>query len=314
MKLATMDIGSGTVRVMLGHQENGGRFERGSVHRTITRLADDFADGHIAASSMDRTVAAAKLLAQEARAFGAVEIRVSCTGVARRADNAAEFLSHLRDQAGLSPVLITGELEAAISSLGAATELGFLDRSFLLLDVGGFSTELAHVELGKVIGSISVDIGSVMLAQQYLESDPPTRTELNRCGGAVRTQLEKLRVLGDLSSVETLVGTAGSITNLAAMSLKMERYEPGRLNRVSLERAKIQDLIDLLVSMPAADRLALPGLEKGREDTLPAGGIIAREVLDFLSRPKLVVTEGGVLEGLAVWEAWPPGEGCLLTA
>ncbi|MDP8222310.1 MAG: ethanolamine ammonia-lyase reactivating factor EutA [Candidatus Lernaella stagnicola] len=307
-----MDIGSGTVRVMLCEQRNGS-FDRLVVKRTITRLADGFAAGRLAETSMDRTVQAAKEMAKEARAFGAVEIRVSCSGVMRRAENAKEFLMRLRDEAGLDPVLIAGDLEAAISSLGATLELGFADQPFVLLDIGGFSTELAAIVAGKAETSVSVDVGSVSMRADYLHEDPPTDKQLAACAERVGQELRAAVRIEDLGDHGPLVGTAGSITNLAAMSLKMERYEPGRLNRAVLTVENVQELLSLLISMPAAGRLSLPGLEKGREDTIVAGAIIALEVMKLLQVERMLVTEGGVLEGLAVYAQWPPDEGGLLT-
>lgn len=312
MKTASMDIGSGTVRVLLGHRENGG-CRRETVHRVITRLAEGFADELLSAASMARTVDAARRLAREARTFGAVEIRVSCTGVARRALNARDFLTALRDDAGLSPVLIEGELEAGLSSLGAALELAFTETPFLLLDIGGFSTEIGKIVDGCAHQATSIDVGSLALAQDFFHDDPPTRPQLLACERRVKDALVAKASADLLIGHGVLVGTAGSITNLAAMSLKMERYERGRLNRVRLSREKVQELLDLMVSMPAAARLALPGLEKGREDTIPAGAIICREVMDFLKADSLIVTEGGVLEGVAAWPEWPPERGALLT-
>jgi len=313
MKLATMDIGSGTVRLLSAEVE-GGQFHRLGVKRRITRLADGFAGKRITPESMRRTVEAAHDFAREARSFGAVEIRAACTGVTRRAANAGDFLAALREQAGLTPCVITGELEADISAHGAALELGFTDRPFMLLDIGGFSTEVALVREGRIAAAVSLELGAVMLAQQHLGDDPPTPAQLAACEAQVRmTMRKKLKKMSEAAAGASLVGTAGTVTNLLAMDLKMERYEPERINRGVLAAGAVMRLLALMVSMPTAERLAIPGLEKGREDLLPAGAIICREAMDFLGVQRMLVTEGGVLEGLALLPVWPPPAGVLLT-
>jgi len=312
MKLATMDIGSGTVRVLMCHAEKG-RYRREAVKRRITRLAEWFADGTIHPVAMDRTVAAARELAREARAFGAVEIRVACTGVARRAKNIDEYLARLTDEAGLDPVVIAGAFEAELSARGAGIESGLEDSPFILMDIGGFSTEVAQVRDRRLTGAVSMEIGAVMLTGKHFHNDPPTDQQLGACAQDVRAQLSALASLGDLSSFGPMVGTAGTITTLAAIDLKMERYEPERVNRHLLTEKRIDELLALFVSMTAADRLSLPGLEKGREDLMPAGTIICREIMAQAKIDRLLVTEGGLLEGIAVYPTWPPPEGRWLT-
>jgi exopolyphosphatase/guanosine-5'-triphosphate,3'-diphosphate pyrophosphatase len=312
MKIATMDIGSGTVRVLMCRLEKG-RYCTDQIKRRITRLADDFAGGRLHPVSLARTAAAARDLAREARSYGAVEIRAACTGVTRRATNAGEFLQALADDAGLDPVVIAGEFEAQLSAQGASSEAGLGDKPFVLIDIGGFSTEFAKIRGRDFAGAVSVEVGSVSLTDRHMKSDPPTPEQLAACAADVQAALGALDRLDGVASFGPPVGTAGTITTLAAIHLKMERYDPARLSGVVLTAPRIEELLALLVSMPAADRLSLPGLEKGREDLMPAGAIICREALQRLGAERLLVTEGGLLQGLALCPEWPPTEGRWLT-
>lgn len=312
MKLATMDIGSGTVRVLLCRLTDG-KFHREGVKRRITRLADNFAGGLIQEAPLARTLEAAIEFAREARAFGAGEIRVACTGVTRRASNAPDFLRELGEKAGLNPLVIAGELEAKISAMGAAVEKGFSEQPFYLLDIGGFSTEIARIRGGVPEAVVSLEIGAVALADRHFKNDPPTEAELAACLAEVKGIMPQAAHLRAAEPVGPLVGTAGTITNLAAIDMRMERYDPARINQAFLTARRVGDLLNLLVSMPAANRLSLPGLEKGREDVIPAGAVICREVMEYLGIARLLVTEGGLLEGLAVQPEWPPKDGVLLT-
>jgi exopolyphosphatase/guanosine-5'-triphosphate,3'-diphosphate pyrophosphatase len=308
MKIATMDIGSGTVRVFMCRLEKDG-YRVDGITRRITRLADGFAEGLIHPTALARTVAAARDLAREARAYGAVEIRAACTGVTRRAKNADAFLAALANDAGIDPVVIAGEFEAQLSARGAAAEVGLGDKPFVLIDIGGFSTEFAKIRGGDFAGAVSVEVGSVSLTNRHMKNDPPTPAQLEACAEDVRRNLAMLDNLAGVESFGPPVGTAGTITTLAAVHLKMERYEPERINRSVLTAQEIDELLALFVSMPAVERLSLPGLEKGREDLMPAGTIICREGLRRLGADRILVTEGGLLQGLALHAKWPPTEG-----
>jgi exopolyphosphatase/guanosine-5'-triphosphate,3'-diphosphate pyrophosphatase len=308
MKLATMDIGSGTVRALMCESAQP-TLRDCVVRRRITRLADGFADGLIQPAALDRTVDAARDLAREARAFGVVEIRAACTGVVRRASNADVFLQALVDRAGLTPVLIDGEFEAQLSARGAASQVGLGDEPFVLLDIGGFSTELAMIQGGRFAGAVSVELGAVALTNKHFRDDPPTSAQLGACAAEARERAREYDRLPELKVFGPLVGTAGTITTLAAVDQKMERYDPSRINRHAMSVGRVRELLNLFVSMPAADRLALPGVEKGREDLMPAGTIICLEVMAHLGSYGLTVTEGGLLQGLALHDEWPPREG-----
>jgi exopolyphosphatase/guanosine-5'-triphosphate,3'-diphosphate pyrophosphatase len=304
MKIATMDIGSNTVRLLLGDLAKGA-LRRDSVHRQITRLAGGFHDGAYAPASFERTVRAAREFANQARAFGAVEIRAVCTGVTRKAKDPRLFLQALLDEAGLSAIMIDGNLEAHVSALGAVHEIGVSDKPILLMDIGGFSTEFALIRRTDLQAAISLELGSVAFTEQYLLDDPPPAGQLVACTDAIRAVLRDSKTLAGFGARPNLVGTAGTVTTLAAMDLKMERYEPYRLNRYILLAEAIERLLDRMLQRTAVERLSMPGLEKGREDVIVAGALISLSVLKHFELAQMMVTEGGVLEGLAHWPEWP---------
>jgi exopolyphosphatase/guanosine-5'-triphosphate,3'-diphosphate pyrophosphatase len=304
MKIATMDIGSNTVRLLLG-DITGGQLRRDTVQRQITRLAGGFQHGRYHPTSFVRTVQAVREFANRARAFGAVEIRAVCTGITRKADDPRVFLKALLEEAGLSVVMIEGKVEARLSALGAVNELGIKDQPITLMDVGGFSTEFAHVRGAELLDAISLELGGVSFTEKYLLTDPPASEQVDACAEAIGRVLRDNTDLARFGGPPTLVGTAGTVTTLAAMDLKMERYEPYRLNRHLLSREAIGSLLERMLPRTAIERLSMPGLEKGREDVIVAGALICLAVLKFFQREEMLVTEGGVLEGLAYWATWP---------
>ena len=305
MKIATFDIGSATIRLLLGEVAEQ-KLKREAVKRQITRLGDGFSNGHLHPISLTRTLEAAHEFAREARSYGAAEIRAVCTGVARQMADPAALTRALSIEAKLDAYIIEGALEARISALGAANEVDLKQTPFLLMDIGGFSTEFILVEGSTFSRAISLDLGTVRLTEKHMRHDPPLPEEMEACAVEARQVLTQSELLQRSEAHSGLVGTAGTVTTLAAMDLKMERYEPYRLNRHVLRTDTIRDLLHRLLSMPALDRLTIPGLEKGREDLMPAGAVICLEVLAQLGLDRMTVTEGGVLEGLALWPEWPP--------
>ncbi|MCZ7585933.1 MAG: hypothetical protein M5R36_22845 [Deltaproteobacteria bacterium] len=179
---ASIDIGSNTVRALVALQENGAT-KRVGVLRRITRLSGQF-NGSLSDTSVARTLEAVKECVQFARTHGAVEIRAACTGVVRRAANGSRFLDLLAREAGCRARLLTGDEEAALSALGTKRHLGDRCGEFLLVDVGGFSTEFVRVGSDDP-RCASYDIGVVGLTESALRHDPPTSSEM----GAVRDRV-----------------------------------------------------------------------------------------------------------------------------
>jgi exopolyphosphatase / guanosine-5'-triphosphate,3'-diphosphate pyrophosphatase len=301
MKSAAMDIGSNTVRVLLA-EGLGQSLKRIQVRRKITRLSGGF-DGRLNADSIERTVSAARELAGIARDSGVREIRTACTGVVRKALNKKIFMDRLRVEAGVEPCLLSGNMEAKLAAVGACSRLGDQMAEILLVDIGGFSTELSIV--GKPLEfSQSFDIGVVSLTEKILKNDPPSKKQIDSLRRLVAAGLrgffyEKLP--------DRLVGIAGTPTTLAAIDLKLPLYDPSKVHRHEIDADRIDEIFHTLATISAQMRLeAFPGLEKGREDLLPAGIIIIQEIMKLGGYRKLVVSEGGLLDGLLLAETWPP--------
>ena len=296
-----MDIGSNTVRILIA-EGRGATLKRVSVQRKITRLSGGF-DGRLSARSMNRTLDAVREFTQNARESGITDIRAACTGVVRKASNKREFLDRLRLIDGVDSYLISSELEARLAAMGARHHLGPDTGDVLLVDIGGFSTELTVVK--EAPGrSESFDIGVVSMTESVLKSDPPTEEQIAALRGIVAG------ALGEFFRSKTpgvLVGIAGTPTTVAAVDLKLSKYDAARVHRYEIDGRRIEELFRELISLDSARRLKeFPGLEKGREDLLPAGIVIIQEIMKMGRYERLVVSEGGLLDGLLLTPDWPP--------
>jgi exopolyphosphatase / guanosine-5'-triphosphate,3'-diphosphate pyrophosphatase len=300
---ASLDIGSNTVRVLVG-KGFGQRMTRMAVRRRITRLGGQF-DGNLNPDSMSRTLEAVKDFSTFARGKGVMEIRAGCTGVVRKAENAGEFLELLRKSSGLDPVILAGEQEARLSAMGARHHLGEDFPEFLLVDIGGFSTEL--VVTGWKIGrKTSFDFGVVSLTETLLRSDPPTKTQIEKMRGAVE------KAIADFfkrNVPAVLVGISGTPTTIAAIDLGLEVFDPKKVHRHTISLERLGELLDKMLLMKSNRRLeSFKGLEKGREDLLPAGMIIFQEIMKAGRWKTFTVSTGSLLDGILLSDQWPPPE------
>jgi exopolyphosphatase/guanosine-5'-triphosphate,3'-diphosphate pyrophosphatase len=170
----------------------------------------------------------------------------------------------------------------------------------LALDIGGGSTEfiLDRSDQNPVVRSI--DIGVVRLCERLLHQDPPTDEEVRRAREWVARETKA--AVADMGNYQTatFVGTAGTITSLAAMAQKLSSYEPARIHNYQLQLSTIQVLEQTLLSRSKADRVGLPGLEKGREEVIVAGAIIIRTIMETLEMSAVLVSDLGLREGVLI--------------
>jgi exopolyphosphatase / guanosine-5'-triphosphate,3'-diphosphate pyrophosphatase len=308
-RFASVDIGSHTVRLLIAEMKQPSTVVPIRLDRRITRLAKGFPDGEtLKQESIDETLEVLQQFATIIHSCGVRSVNCGATGVVRRARNADEFLRRVESSTGILPSILSEELEAFLSAKGILRGLPKAERFVLSFDLGGSSTELLLTDtfLGESLWSTSVFIGAATITERCLRGDPPERASMVVTSEAIRTVLHPslLQVSSLLDKLEVhpralqLVGTAGTVTTLAAMFLKMNVYEPSRVNGLILTEAWLTPFIETLSLMPQTERLGLAGLEKGRGAIVLGGALIVRELMYGLRQPFLTVVDSGLLEGL----------------
>jgi exopolyphosphatase/guanosine-5'-triphosphate,3'-diphosphate pyrophosphatase len=168
----------------------------------------------------------------------------------------------------------------------------------LALDIGGGSTELILNRLGQPIVARSIDMGVVRLSERILHADPPTAEEVRQAREWVRNETEAAVADMTLPTGLTFVGTAGTITSLAAMVQQLPTYEPAKIHNYMLNLETVKGLEAQLLSRSKAQREGMPGLERGREEVIAAGAIILRIVMETLRMSECLVSDLGLREGV----------------
>jgi hypothetical protein len=298
-RLAAVDQGTNSIRLLVAEPDGRGGFEELARDMVITRLGQGVDETRtIAPEALERTASVLGRYARRARALHAERIRVAATAAVRDASNRAGFEAAVREVAGTELEVVTGEREAELSFLGATRGLQ-APRPYLALDIGGGSTELV---LGseRPTAASSIQMGSVRLTERFVRHDPPTEADLD----AMREEVERLLVEAEqivpAHEARTLVAVAGTSTTVQAIALELAFYDPERIHRTALARAEAETVLARLAAMTTPERAALPVMAPGRGDVIVAGAVILVEVMRRFGFDEALVSETDILDGLVL--------------
>lgn len=303
--VASLDLGTNTFRLLIAEALPGQGLSPLLSKRAITRLGEGYAHGKlIQPSSIERAMAVLKDFAECIARYRVEKVFAVATGVVREAENGEAFTGQVLAQTGIGIKTLTGFEEARLTLKGVLSAVTPETAHALVFDIGGGSTEFILTEdtLPRAIESIA--LGVVFLSDRHLTADPPTARELLRLRAAIQNRLSRMPLLKALPpegpSSLSLIGTAGTVTTLAAIDQKMEIYDPGAINSHRLSRETLLNIYRLLSTLTAAQRTAIPGLEKGRERVIVPGTAIVLEIMDLFHCNQIIVSDAGLLEGILV--------------
>jgi len=302
MRLAGVDIGTLTCRLLIADLSPGGQLIEIRSERRILRLGEGVDQTkQLSIAAMDRVLQCLREWKDVIDIYHVNACIAVATSAVRDAKNRDEFLERVGFEAGFEAEIITGDEEARRTLLGIRSGLPPGVTNVLALDIGGGSTEFILDRPGqKPVVVRSIDIGVVRLCERLLHHDPPTGDEVHQAREWV--ERETKAAVADMGNYQTatFVGTAGTITSLAAMAQKLPAYEPARIHNYMLKLDTIQELEQTLLSRKKADRVGLPGLEKGREEVIVAGAIIIRTIMETLGVCGCLVSDLGLREGVLI--------------
>ena len=292
--VAAVDCGTNSTRLLIGDG-------RRSVERLmrITRMGEGVdATGRLAPQAIDRVVGVLREFRSSMDRHGVTRCRVTATSAARDAANRDEFFDVAEAVLGHRPELLSGIEEGRLSFAGATTDLDPVDGPFLVLDIGGGSTEFV-VGTSEVEGTLSCDIGCVRLTEQWIEHDPPLPEELVACLSIAEGHVDDvLRVVPTAAGARTLVGLAGTVSCVAAVEIGLATYDRDRIHHFRLSREAVEDVFRTLATETRAERLENPGMEEDRADVIVGGVAILVKVMRQMGFDECLVSESDILDGL----------------
>lgn len=300
-RLAGIDIGTLTCRLLIANLPQGGLLKELRSDRRILRLGEGVDQTkRLSPAAMDRVIQCLREWKAIIESYHVDACTAVATSAVRDAANRDEFLGRVKREVGIDIEVITGDEEARRTLLGIRSGLPAGVTDMLALDIGGGSTEFILESPGQAPVVRSIDIGVVRLCERLLHHDPPTSEEVQQAREWVTRETKA--AVAEMTSYQaaTFVGTAGTITALAAMAQKLPTYEPARIHNYRLTIATVQELEQSLLGRRKADRIGLPGLEKNREEVIAAGAIIIRTVMETLGIESVLVSDLGLREGVLI--------------
>jgi len=305
-RLASLDLGTNTFLLLIAEM-TAEQITPVVDRETIVRLGKgvDVA-GNLNAAAMQRGYACLQEYAALARQQNVEKIFAVGTSALRDAANRAEFLDAALAQTGVRIEVISGEKEARLTFAGTISNKTNLPGPLAVLDIGGGSTEVVIGEAvlfstpENSLQARSADIGSVRLTERFIQNDPVQPEEVMQLRRHAETVMRATWPAASLAPVKMLIGTAGTITTLAAMAQAMGEYDAARIDGYMLTRQKLGELIMALRQRSVAQRCELPGLSAARADVILAGAIILETFLDIYKFPELLVSDRGLRFGVLV--------------
>ncbi|HLF86395.1 MAG TPA: Ppx/GppA phosphatase family protein [Nitrospiria bacterium] len=298
--IAGIDIGTNTLRLLISEIGNH-HFKEIHSERMITRLGEGLSgSGRLTNNAVARTVSTLKDFSAIIDRYMINKVVVAATSAVREAENRQYFIDLVKKETGFDIEVISGEEEARRTFLGILHGLDKGIQNIVAIDIGGGSTEFICGRGSETLSRISIDLGVVKLTERHIKSDPILPSEFTSMVSEIKEKIRNASLILGNTAGSILVGTAGSITTLAAIDRKMEAYNPLRINNCILKLAAIRLILSDLVSKSIKERRTIKGLEPGREDIIVAGAAILISIMEEMGHDSLVVSDYGLREGLII--------------
>ncbi|HEX3566598.1 MAG TPA: Ppx/GppA phosphatase family protein [Acidimicrobiales bacterium] len=296
--VAAIDCGTNSTRLLVA-DPSGHPLER---LMRITRLGEGVdATGQLSGEAIDRCLAVVREYRGVLDGLGVVSVRLVATSAVRDAANGTVFLTAAAEASGATPELLTGIEEGRLSLAGALSDLDDAEGPFLILDIGGGSTELVAGSDpdDPALDAVSLQLGCVRILERFLHHDPPTADELAAARAVVTEALDGAAAAHPrFAQANRLVGLAGTVSTIAALQHEVAEYDRDRIHHAMLTAAQAKEWFHRLAGEDTEARLHRPGMEPGRADVIVGGALMLDAVMSRFGFDQCLVSESDILDGL----------------
>jgi exopolyphosphatase/guanosine-5'-triphosphate,3'-diphosphate pyrophosphatase len=302
MRVAVVDIGSNSTRLLIADVEEGRVTDELERRSTVTRLGTGVdSDGRLRDDAMQRVYDTLDEYHTEIERHRCDRGVAVLTSAVRDSANGEEFADTVQERYGLEPHVLTGDQEAQMTFRGATSERDSDDLDpTLVFDIGGGSTEIV-IGSGTEVGfHVSTQAGVVRQTERHLHEDPPTEDEREALAADVRQIIEGAVPADQREGVKHGIAVAGTATSLAAIAQDLEPYDPDRVHGYLLDVEECDRITERLASLPLSQRREVAGLHPDRAPTIIAGVLIFREVLRLFGLRQVEISEHDILRGAAL--------------
>ncbi|CAB4964575.1 unannotated protein [freshwater metagenome] len=297
-RVAAIDCGTNSIRLLIA-DISGGKFKEVLRDMEIVRLGqgvDENKSFH--PDAINRTLAAVEKFKNQLAGKGVEKIRFCATSATRDAANRDLFIDGVRHILGVEVEVIPGEEEARLSFNGATKELLQSDAPFLVVDIGGGSTEFVYgnkeVEFAK-----SVDIGCVRMSERHLKSQPVEMSQVAQAIIDIDKAIAQAAAVVPISTAKTLVAVAGTATTIAAAALELETYDRYAIHLSRIPAEKVHKVSAAFQAMTKSEISKLGFMHPGRVDVITAGSLVLSRVMAATGATEFVASESDILDGMA---------------
>jgi exopolyphosphatase/guanosine-5'-triphosphate,3'-diphosphate pyrophosphatase len=298
MRVGVVDCGTNSIRLLIADIE-GNNFREVTRQMQVGRLGQGVDETNkFHPDALERTFAAVDLYAAEIVRRGVEKIRFCATSATRDATNRNIFIDGVKERLGIEPEVISGDEEARLSFAGATREFNRTDGPFLVVDIGGGSTEFV-LGTDTVESAISVNIGCVRMSERHFHNDPPTADEITIARSDIQNAIDIASASVDIKSAKTLVCVAGTATTVAAAALNLPEYDRHAIHLSRISADQVHAVSNKFLTMTRDERAALGYMHPGRVDVITAGSLVLSKIVKATGATEFVASENDILDGMA---------------
>jgi len=272
---AAVDVGSNSVRLKIARLVSG-RLREIHEDREVTRLGESvFRSNILSPDAMANTVKVLRRFHRAVQSAGTDQVRVVGTSALRDARNSQAFLEWVRSATGWNLDIISGLEEARLIHLGLISSLRVSSTKTLMMDLGGGSCELTVSAKGHIQDTVSLPLGAVRLTHEFLQHDPPRKSELKRLRGFVAREIGRISARIQRAHPGIVLATSGTADSLAAVCRGLYKVKGA-----GVSRTQMRGIAKMLTRLPLDERRKLSGVGPRRAEIIPAGAVVYSEILD----------------------------------
>ncbi len=298
MRVAAIDCGTNSIRLLIADID-GNNFREVVRDMEIVRLGQGVDEtGQFHPDAIARTLAAVDKFAAEIAKRGVEKIRFCATSATRDAANRHLFVDGVRERLGIELEVISGDEEAALSFAGAIKDLDPSNGPFLVVDIGGGSTEFVFGTL-TVEAARSVNIGCVRMTERHFASDPATAEQIELARTDIQAAIAQAAAVVPITQAKTLVAVAGTATTVAAAALDLPEYDRYAIHLSRISAQQTHDAATMFATKTREQRIALGYMHPGRVDVIAAGSLVLSEIMKATGATEFVASESDILDGMA---------------
>ncbi len=297
-RVAAIDCGTNSIRLLIA-DITGDNFKEVLRTMEIVRLGQGVDQNKaFNPDAIDRTLNAVRLFKDQIASKGVEKIRFCATSATRDATNRNLFIDGVRDILGIEVEVIPGEEEAELSFIGATKELRQSDSPFLVVDIGGGSTEFVFGS-EKVDFAKSVNIGCVRMSERHLNTQPPSMAQIAQAIVDIDIAIAQAAAVVPITTAKTLVAVAGTATTVAAAALELNDYDRHMIHLSRISASNVHKVAASFQSMNKDQIASLGFMHPGRVDVITAGSLVLSRIMAATGASEFVASESDILDGMA---------------